>query len=87
MPRIIHKTPTKKLTVKPIADPEDDVLDTSSHDIVEIKPVEPQKPHIPPKPEMSFEAAEYEKLHSTALLEQCYPITGTRACYGNNHQR
>ena len=55
--------PSQTITVKPVADLEEDVLDISSHDIVEIKPVEPQKPHIPPKPEMSFEAAEYEKLH------------------------
>ena len=51
------------ITIKPVTDQEDDVLDTISHDIAEIKPVEPVKPHIPPKPEMSLEAAAYEKLH------------------------
>ena len=50
------------ITIKPVADQKDDVLDTISHDITETKPVEPPKPQIPPKPEMSLEAATYEKL-------------------------
>ena len=56
-----EQSPT--ITIKPVTDQEDDVLDTISHDIAEIKPIEPVKPHIPPKPEMSLEAAAYEKLH------------------------
>ena len=54
--------PSPSVTVKPIVDQEENILDTNSHDITETKPVEPPKPQIPSKPKMSLEVASYEKL-------------------------
>ena len=54
--------PSPSVTVKPIVDQEENILDTNSHDITETKPVEPLKPQIPSKPKMSLEVASYEKL-------------------------